>query len=261
MPPSRLFSAWLIQMFGSRSEVLLPHIYGGGHGVEVADFALPEVLEDQTECRRLVAWYRERLAAVAGPISLHAPFLDLIPASPEPLVVEVARRRLGQALEIASRLGARQVVVHANFNPLVRAPGHTERWLERHVAFWENLLAGWGGQVLFENMWEPEPGLIVRLVEATAHLGTAACLDTGHAHLHSAHSVAQWVEALGPRLAYTHLNDNHRDLDTELPPGLGSIDWPAVAKALERTGVKPAGVPEVGRPEAVAAAERFLAAL
>jgi hypothetical protein len=56
------------------------------------------------------------------------------------------------------------------------------------------------------------------------------CLDTGHAALgHHWHAL---VEIAGARLRHVHASDNHGHRDDHLPPGLGTIDWTAIASSL-----------------------------
>jgi sugar phosphate isomerase/epimerase len=55
------------------------------------------------------------------------------------------------------------------------------------------------------------------------------CLDTGFAHIDSAHSFRRYVDELAPRVVHLHLTDNYGQIDDHEPPGLrGGIpreDW------------------------------------
>lgn len=254
-----MLAGWLTQVWGEDRAALLEHAVSAGHGVEVADFALPWVLDNRAEQARLLRWHRRHLAGVAGPVSLHAPFIDIVPASPDRQVRAVASRRLTRTLGLCQDLGARFLVAHTGLNPLIRQPGFLDGWLKRQAAFWSEIVPGTGVQVLFENMWEPDPAPLLALADRTGHLGTALCLDTGHAHLHSTLPVASWVAALGPHLAYLHLNDNHQAHDEELAPGQGTIDWRAVAAALRALPQPPLAVAEV--KGSVAGVQQTIAAM
>ena len=60
----------------------------------------------------------------------------------------------------------------------------------------------------------------------------ALAIDTGHAHLVA--SAEEETFAAGPRLRTTHVHDNLGRQDSHLPPGTGTIDWRAWARALDR---------------------------
>lgn len=56
------------------------------------------------------------------------------------------------------------------------------------------------------------------------------CYDSGHAHIMG--DAAEVLRLMGPYVVTVHLHDNDRSCDQHLIPGLGTIDWPSVAKAL-----------------------------
>ncbi len=62
----------------------------------------------------------------------------------------------------------------------------------------------------------------------------ALALDTGHANISS--DLATETSAAGSRLATTHVHDNNGRADVHLPPGHGTIDWPAWVKNLDDVG-------------------------
>jgi len=59
----------------------------------------------------------------------------------------------------------------------------------------------------------------------------ALALDTGHAHITAA--APGETRAAGRLLRTTHVHDNDGRQDTHLPPGLGTLDWPAWLEALD----------------------------
>ncbi len=85
---------------------------------------------------------------------------------------------------------------------------------------------------------------IAAMVERVGAPNLGICLDTGHAHA-SDLDVAQAVRAAGAHLTTTHLNDNFgcrgpramlARVDRHLAPGLGTIDWPEVVRAMDEVG-------------------------
>jgi sugar phosphate isomerase/epimerase len=95
---------------------------------------------------------------------------------------------------------------------------------------------GTGVILCVENM---PPGVhpgsrMLELNALIAELGRpelALALDTGHAHI-SADTPGE-TRAAGGLLRTTHVHDNVGRQDTHLPPGLGTIDWPAWLAALD----------------------------
>ena len=63
------------------------------------------------------------------------------------------------------------------------------------------------------------------------HPGLALALDTGHAHITAA--APEETRAAGRLLRTTHVHDNDGRQDSHLPPGLGTLDWPAWVEALD----------------------------
>jgi sugar phosphate isomerase/epimerase len=63
---------------------------------------------------------------------------------------------------------------------------------------------------------------------------TAACLDTGHAHILG--GVPEAAEVLGGYIVTTHIHDNRGRSDDHLVPFEGTIDWTATLAALEKVG-------------------------
>jgi sugar phosphate isomerase/epimerase len=112
----------------------------------------------------------------------------------------------------------------------------------RRAALARGLLAladharGTGVVVCVENM---PPGVhpgsrmtdLFELLAALDRPELALALDTGHAHI-TANPAAE-THAAGRLLRTTHVHDNDGRQDTHLPPGLGTLDWPAWLAALD----------------------------
>ncbi len=56
--------------------------------------------------------------------------------------------------------------------------------------------------------------------------------DVGHAHCNSHTPVLKWIEALGNRIGYVHLHDNHGEADEHLGLGQETIPMLEVCHAL-----------------------------
>ena len=76
---------------------------------------------------------------------------------------------------------------------------------------------------------------MLRLLEAVGSDNFGAVLDVGHLHAQK-EIIPLSVEKLGSRVFYVHASDNDGRDNYHLPPGMGTVDWKALAKALDKHG-------------------------
>jgi sugar phosphate isomerase/epimerase len=96
--------------------------------------------------------------------------------------------------------------------------------------------AGLRVRICVENM---PPGVhpgsrmaeLAELLTELNHPNLALALDTGHANLTA--TAHEETRTAGPLLATTHVHDNNGQQDSHLPPGYGTVDWPAWGRALD----------------------------
>ncbi|MES9994570.1 TIM barrel protein [Desulfovibrio aminophilus] len=166
--------------------------------------------------------------------TVHGPFVDLSPGSPDPLVLAATRRRFEQLVEAVEILRPRSVTCHLGFEHS-RHGYFKEFWLEQSLMTWRWLareLRDRGARLMLENTFERAPEEMLPALNELSSLGVGLCLDVGHLNLFSAAKVAQWVEEAGPCLGQLHLHDNFGHRDDHLPIGQGRIDYPAVFRNL-----------------------------
>lgn len=208
-------------------------------GIEVQTFGYPPLMADGW--RDLVRAYQNKLHAVPGEIALHGPFMDLAGGSFDPLINDVVRQRVREAMFIAGELEAHTIVFHANYIAAIRNPAYRTGWTARQIDFW-GLLAeeAWtAGHVLaLENMWEYDPDIIGDVLRQLDHPGLRACVDVGHTSLFSNYDVAHWLSHMNGLIAHMHLN-NH-DGEDDLHSGLddGVLDYSVILPQLN--AVRPA---------------------
>ncbi|NLJ57102.1 MAG: sugar phosphate isomerase/epimerase, partial [Firmicutes bacterium] len=133
--------------------------------LEIQDFALPANLDYYAG--EIVRQYRVLLKDFRGTLSLHGPFKELFPSSMDHQVQQLAHRRFARALQLGKELGCRVMVVHSCYNPLFKYPEYAANWLENTTRFWEGFLPLCQREkiiVVLENIWDPNPELINRLL-------------------------------------------------------------------------------------------------
>lgn len=154
--------------------------------------------------------------------------------------VDLVRNRL----EFAARLGAPVVIMHA-YEPF-DITRNTDFWVgfRRSLDALEPLARHYGVRIALENLFARLPDGRV-LYNFSTLRGVFAdyppdfiglCYDTGHAHIGG--SQLDQIAALADpgRLIAIHLHDNDGQSDLHKPLFSDSIDWPAVAAFLRRTG-------------------------
>jgi sugar phosphate isomerase/epimerase len=168
-----------------------------------------------------------RLRAAGLAVTLHGPFADLSPGSPDPAVHALTRRRLEQMLLPVDVFGPKTVVCHAGYDSKRYAYLHSD-WLQRSVEIWSRLaakLASAGTRLMLENVYEHEPADLGTLLERLAEWNVAACLDVGHQAVFGRTPLEDWIAELADWIGQVHLHDNHGRRDDHLAPGRGRIDF------------------------------------
>jgi len=191
-----------------------------------------------------------------GVVTFHAPFYDVDLASSDAGTRGGAVKESLKALDVAYTLGARNVTVHVRSNP-----GMRERGAPNFEAFRGSLnelmqvAADRSISLSVENFPPPcftalEDDLLHLLEDFPVRL-VGACIDTGHAHLGG--RGVQLAHALASRASAIHLHDNNaQGRDEHLIPGMGTIHWQDVVRALETGGFRGHLVAEVMMVESLA---------
>jgi sugar phosphate isomerase/epimerase len=210
------------------------------YGIELTSFALPWVLNG--DWKSTLQSYKLTLKDFRNDIAIHGVFMDMITASRDAKIVQVARERILQNIEIAKQLGAKIVTFCSCFNPCIAtgSPKYVDGYKERQIKFWTQIAElAEGISLVFENLWEPQPELLRDVIEGVNSENFKALLDTGHVNVFSRVPIERWIETLAEHLSYIHLNDNNGDFDSNLAPGEGGIKWSKFFDALKRYGLKP----------------------
>jgi len=206
-------------------------------GVEINDFAQSTETPDSRE-RTFELWHLWREAATEKvPMALHAPFLDLVPGSLEPEVVELSRKQHKDALNLAGILGVQRVIFHSGYNPLILGPQYFGPWLTKTGRYFTQLISEHPGFIfLIENMWEPSVDPLIALVDRINSPNLRVCFDAGHACVWGKEPPEEWLPKIGMRLGHVHLNDNDGTWDQERPLGAGVIQHEKILALMNIIG-------------------------
>lgn len=229
-----------------------------GCGLELHIFSEPAVLAGELE--PILDSYKRQLKGFSGLIGFHGAFYDMVPASLDPEVVAVTRRRFRQSLDIADELGARYIVFHANYMGGLKLANYRRGWHERQVAFWSSFAdeaIAYDQTILLENMWADDPYLIADVLRDVNRENLRACLDVAHATLFSDRPLTDWLRILAPYLRCCHMNNNDGRLDLHWPLNRGVIDYQQVLAAVRALPVIPTMTLELQDWESIAASLPF----
>lgn len=202
-----------------------------GFGGEEMDFADPSELQRVSEA----------LKAHGCAVSLHGPFWGIEPGCLDPLVREVAARRIGQFLDLALVFQPVRLVCHTGFDPRHHVD-YRDFWLDKSHGFWTPMVERareMGVPLLIENVWEKDPSFHVALLDRIDSPHFGFCLDVGHQHSFSETPLPIWIDALSNRLMEIHLHDNDGSHDHHWPVGAGTIDFRGLFGLLSTHGIVP----------------------
>ena len=221
-------------------------------GIEVMAFAYPDLLDGNWQ--DALADYKQMLHPIRGMITMHGPFMDMAPGSPDKQINKVVRERYQHGIRVASELGAEVIVFHANFIASIGNLEYRYGWHQRNVEFWGPMAeyaAEHGVTIAVENMWEFDPDIIADVLREVDHPNLRACLDVGHAHLFSIFrrdlTFEDWLKAFGPWLVHTHMNNNDGSIDVHRGLHEGVLDYTQIMRRIRQMPKPPSITLEIDR--------------
>ena len=184
--------------------------------------------------------------------TIHSPFMDLSPGSPDSEVRALARKRLEQVVRLIPLFRPRTVVCHTGYDHK-RYWHMREAWVERSLVTWVWLaqaVHNEGALLMLENVYERGPDDMRVFFERLPEDQVGFCLDTGHQNVFSETSLEVWLKSLGAYLKQLHLHDNCGVNDEHLAPGKGQIDFVSLFNQLSSADIRPVVVTlEIHREE------------
>lgn len=172
-------------------------------GIEILGFIEPYKINDYNGKINLT---KEKLSNITKR-SMHGPFLDLFPASQDPEIVQVVKKRFLDAYETAKILNAKHLILHAGF---IQKAFFPDSWLENCAIFWKDFLSDVGDdiEIHIENVCEDDYSLIGELIKTVNNPIFSACLDIGHVNVNSSKTLEDWIKGLNDNIRYVHLHNN-----------------------------------------------------
>ena len=159
-------------------------------------------------------------------ITLHAPFMDLVPGGIDRKLLCASRERLSRFFEIIPVFQPATIVCHTGYNP-VNYQELWEQWLKNSIETWRPLVRSaerLGVKLLLENVYEKEPDVHRALFNAIESDYFGFCFDVGHHNVFGESTLEVWLDSLGDKLMEIHLHDNNGEVDSH--SAIGNYRFP-----------------------------------
>lgn len=224
---------------------------GGAQAIEIFAARGHFNYTEREHIKELAGWFKTEGVEFH---SMHSPIYmsNDFRSGGQPLnIIDVEKPRRIDAMDEIKR--AVEVAEYMPFRFLVQHVGKTDEYDDPRKFEWalsgiEHLRAfcrQLGVTLLVENTPNDlaTPEKLKELLKALHYSDLGICFDTGHAHLVT--SVHQAFGVLEDRIRSTHVHDNHRDKDSHLWPGEGTIDWNETMQSLRKAPQVPALLMEI----------------
>ncbi len=194
-------------------------------------------------------------------ITLHGPFVDLSPGSPDPEIRAVVKRRFRQLLEAVSVFRPLSVVFHTGWDDK-RYRYIKDTYLSESKKMWKWMsgeIRQRGSVLVLENVFEKRPEEIMDIYVPLKEYGVRLCFDTGHMMAFGNKDLSGWLRVIGDDIFQLHLHDNMGEADDHFGIGMGKIDFELLFDFLKsKKGIKPIITLEPHREEDLLPALEYL---
>jgi sugar phosphate isomerase/epimerase len=173
-------------------------------------------------------------------LTLHAPFVDMNIASPNPILRRTILRQLEKSIQYASRLDCRLLVFHPGKRTGISEFYPGLDWRLNIEAMRHLLEVGkkHGVGLAVENLPEPFPFLMKSVDDFKRFFNDfdgdiGLALDVGHANIRG--QALEFVRQFPEKIVHIHVSDNDGRFDFHRGIGYGNVDWAGVASAVKKS--------------------------
>jgi len=172
-------------------------------------------------------------------LTLHAPFVDMNIASPNPVFRRVVLRQLKKSILYASRLGCQLMVFHPGRRTGISEfyPGLDWRLNLESMRYLSGAARRHGVELAVENV--PEPSFLMKNIDDFSRFygefdgDIWLALDIGHANVN--HQALEFIQQFAKRIVHIHASDNDGTFDFHRGIGYGNVNWEEVASAVKKS--------------------------
>ncbi|MEI7473723.1 MAG: sugar phosphate isomerase/epimerase family protein [bacterium] len=217
---------------------------------------------DEKTLNKTISIYSEKLKNFNGKISIHGCCGDLSTVSKDPEIKKISIQRYQMSFDTAKALGATTIVFHSNFVPFGRSKEHyIKKLITKNIEFWKEFIVQFESAkitAVIENVYDPSPEVINKIVEGVNSPYLKACLDTGHANIISQISPYEWLNEYKNNIHHIHAHNNHKAYDQHNGFFDGSINFEEFFKGIQSLKINPNIVIEVFDKQQAISSVKFL---
>lgn len=164
--------------------------------------------------------------------SVHGPFYDLIPASLDPEVQELAKVKFMRAIDATKELNIKHLIFHTGWLPYFYSD---DIWVKNSIEFWKGIMDYCGDSINIhlENVKETNPLLIKDIIKGVDRKNFDMCLDIGHVYLENGDKVDEWIDELHEVIGHVHIHNNFGSIDDHNGLDEGHLDIERVLAKLK----------------------------
>ena len=216
--------------------------------MEIPLFVLPEILDGpwQDYVRKI----KGLLTTKGLRCGVHGPFHGLSYSCIDPLVREVAERRMRQGLQIASELDAEFIVFHSTYNQYIPDADYASKWPSNAKKGFQSVVdEGQKRKILMvlENVFDDRPEPTRDLLDLLQSDFLKVCIDVGHLNVFSKVPLREWFEVLSGDIRHFHLHNNFGTTDDHHALNNGNFDFEELFGLIDRYHVEAAYTIEVSK--------------
>ncbi len=242
-----------------RLEGILDWILEENRDLEIQDACIGAFLDsDWSSTAQAI---NSQLDGYAGRLGVHGAYDGIYLGSGDPLVQQLAQKRLIQSLEFAEAISAKQCVVHSPF--LFFGSHHAchsscldlEATINRVETTLTPILekaTSIGCVLVMENIFDRNPAPLRALLEKINSPYLKRSIDTGHAAITERESNGPspefWIREAGDLLHHLHLQDTNGEYDYHWTPGRGTLNWSGIFHAIPENETSPHMILEIKDP-------------
>lgn len=207
----------ILRIYSTHEEFDIEELERNGIGVEIQDFTEPNLSREEFE--KTVVFYREKLKDFKGIKSMHGPFMDLKPASPDNDVRKLSMDKYIKNIRAAAEMNMDYIVFHSQINPDLNEDFIVELNSQQNADAWNLILdqcKDYKGIILIENVFEKDPYMLKKLLDTINRDNVKLNLDIGHVNLTKT-PLEEWVRVLKNHLVYSHVHTNDGRFDKHNP--------------------------------------------
>jgi sugar phosphate isomerase/epimerase len=174
-------------------------------------------------------------------ITLHGPFMDLVPGGLDTMLLAATRKRLDRFFEIVPIFEPIHVVCHTGYDSR-RYRDNWNEWLANSIETWRScvcLAEQLGFKLLLENVYETNPDVHRAIFDSIPSDALGFCFDIGHHHVFGKSPLKEWVDTLSDKIMELHLHDNHGAEDSHLAVTKGNADFKGLFQFIGEKGLRP----------------------